>query len=312
MPAGTGAVHTFAGSPLHRAGNERRDAAWLARQAADPAARFMVLHRLRAGMDRSAEGIAIRWRARAEVEPLLAAGGMLLLLGLEGGAPRFAVDADPGVPDEAPPFDGDGTFIDVRTAAMRGGAADAAILAQARSMIDWHARHRFCAVCGRPTRPSEGGYARRCTDEACGASHFPRTDPVTIMLVMRAGRLLLGRQRRFPKGVYSALAGFVEPGENIEEAVRREVLEEAGIRIGRVSYHSSQPWPFPSSLMIGCHGEAENDDIAIDPDELEDARWFDRGEVEAMVANWRNDEVLRMPPPISIAHQMARHWLMDE
>jgi NAD+ diphosphatase len=154
---------------------------------------------------------------------------------------------------------------------------------------------------------------RRCLAEACGAQHFPRTDPVTIMLVLDgADNVLLGRQPRFPPGVYSALAGFVEPGENIEEAVRREVREEAGIVCERVRYHSSQPWPFPSSLMIGCFAYAESKEIKLDQDELEDARWFTRPEIETMVESWADESQTRMPPPLSIAYQLARGWLRGD
>jgi NAD+ diphosphatase len=188
--------------------------------------------------------------------------------------------------------------------------ADAAVLAQARSLIDWHDRHGYCANCGSPTEPREAGYMRACTE--CRAQHFPRTDPVTIMLVLRGDKLLLGRQPRFAPMTFSALAGFVEQGENIEEAVRREVREEVGIRVGEVRYHSSQPWPFPSSLMIGCMAEAEEETIRLDPDELEDARWFSRAEIAEMVENHKAEGKLRMPPPISIAHQLAKAWLRGE
>jgi len=313
MPSSTGAVHTFAGSPLDRAGVQRKQPDWLAMQAAAPQARFLTLHKLNAGMERGTDGLAIRWRERREIEPYLKAGGMLLFLGLDDGAPRFAVDLDPGVAAFGqPPFPGEGRFTDVRSAAMACAGPEAAILAQARSMIDWHARHGYCAVCGRPTAPAEGGYARHCTGETCKAQHFPRTDPVTIMLVVRGEDCLLGRQRRFAKGVYSALAGFMEPGETIEEAVRREVVEEVGIAVGRVRYNSSQPWPFPSSLMIGCIAEAEGRDIHLDLDELEEARWFTRAEIALMVESWKDDAATRMPPPLAIAHQLAKAWLRGE
>mgnify|MGYP001766182265 FL=1 len=178
----------------------------------------------------------------------------------------------------------------------------------ARSLVDWHARHRFCARCGNPTVLAKGGWQRTCTNEVCKADHFPRVDPVTIMLVEHEGRLLLGRQPRFPPRRFSTLAGFVEPGESIEEAVAREVLEEAGVAVGKVSYVGSQPWPFPSSLMIGCHAEALDDVLTIDRTELDDADWFTRAEVEAAMQG-QEDARFIAPPPQAIAHHLMKWWL---
>jgi NAD+ diphosphatase len=173
-------------------------------------------------------------------------------------------------------------------------------------MLHWHARHRFCANCGAPTAVVQGGWRRDCA--ACAAEHFPRTDPVVIMLATADDQCLLGRSRRFVPHMWSCLAGFVEPGETIEQAVRRETQEEAGITCGRVSYFASQPWPFPMSLMIGCHAEALDRDIAIDPNELEDARWFSRDEIAAMLMR-RHPDGLTTPPPIAIAHHIIRAWI---
>jgi len=178
----------------------------------------------------------------------------------------------------------------------------------ARSLVDWHARHRFCARCGAPTRLAKGGWQRNCTNDACKGEHFPRVDPVTIMLVEHSGRLLLGRQPRFPPRRFSALAGFVEPGESIEEAVAREVLEEAGVRVTSVSYIASQPWPFPSSLMMGCHAVAADDALTIDTTELEEADWFTREEVAAAMAGGEGGRFLA-PPPQAIAHHLLKWWL---
>ena len=169
--------------------------------------------------------------------------------------------------------------------------------------------HGFCAQCGAPSRIREAGYLRLCSNTDCGAQHFPRTDPVVIMLVESDGDCLLGRSARFPGSMYSALAGFMEPGESIEEAVRREVAEESGVTVGAVRYIASQHWPFPSSLMIGCVGTATDRAITLDPSELADARWFSRAEIAAMVDNWRAADGPRMPPPLSLAHQLARRWL---
>ncbi len=177
------------------------------------------------------------------------------------------------------------------------------ILAQARSLLHWHESHGFCAKCGAKSVMSDAGYRRHC--EACGADHFPRTDPVVIMAVRHGQKLLLGRQSSWPPGMYSALAGFMEPGETMEAAVRREVLEEAGITVGAVTYAACQPWPFPSSLMIGMIGEAESTEIKIDKAELEDARWFERAEVELMLNN-KHPEGLTASHPYAIAHLLIK------
>ncbi|MGB3738405.1 MAG: NAD(+) diphosphatase [Pontixanthobacter sp.] len=183
---------------------------------------------------------------------------------------------------------------------------DLAIYGGARSIADWHARHRFCAACGGATTMAKGGWQRSCTD--CGTQHFPRTDPVTIMLVENDGDLLLGRGLGWPEGAYSALAGFVEPGESIEEGVAREVLEETGIMVDQVTYVASQPWPFPSQLMIGCHSVASSRDIILDETELADARWFTRSEIAAAM-NGDGDAPMNKPIEQAIAHLLLQWWL---
>jgi NAD+ diphosphatase len=182
-------------------------------------------------------------------------------------------------------------------------------IAEAKARLAWHARHRFCPNCGAPTDLAEGGWKRVCP--VCKAEHFPRTDPVVIMLAVRGNQCLLGRSARFASAMWSCLAGFVEPGENIEEAVRREVQEEAGIVCGRIAYFASQPWPFPMSLMIGCHAEALNHEIKVDASELEGARWFDRDEVALMLLR-RHPDGLGTPPPVAIAHHIIRAWVEGE
>ena len=186
------------------------------------------------------------------------------------------------------------------------GNDDLAAYGMARSLVDWHARHRFCAVCGSSTTLAKGGWQRDCS--VCEAQHFPRVDPVTIMLVEHEGQILLGRQPRFPQGFYSALAGYVEPGESIEEAVAREIQEEAGVRVHGVSYVASQPWPFPSQLMIGCHAHAEDGILTVDHTELEDARWFTRADVADAMAG-QQGTAFSAPPPQAIAHQLLKWWL---
>ena len=192
------------------------------------------------------------------------------------------------------------------------GAHELATYGGARSLVDWHARHRFCARCGSPTRLAKGGWQRSCTSDACKAEHFPRVDPVTIMLVEHQDNVLLGRQPRFPPRRFSALAGFLEPGETMEEAVAREIFEEAGVRARDVTYVASQPWPFPSSLMIACHSYTDDPALTVDMTELEEARWFTRAEVtEAMAAQreGREDGAFIAPPPFAVAHHLLKWWL---
>ena len=234
-----------------------------------------------------------------------AARDRVVLLGWVPEGPRLAAT----LPETAPIDETRITLTDLRALAIAGEvlAEHLGALAQARSLTNWHARHGFCANCGAATTMANGGYRRDCA--VCGTQHFPRTDPVVIMLAIDVGsdRVLLGRQKQFAPGMYSCLAGFLEPGETIEDAVRRETLEESGIRVGRVRYHASQPWPFPSSLMIGCHGEALTTDIRRDEAELEDCRWFSRDEVCAMLAG-THPEGLKAPMRMAIAHHIVRAW----
>jgi NAD+ diphosphatase len=185
-------------------------------------------------------------------------------------------------------------------------ADELAIYGAARSLADWHQRHQFCAKCGHPTAPIKVGWARQCG--ACATEHFPRTDPVVIMLAEYEGKVLVGRNGRFPPRRFSALAGFIEPGETIEEAVRRELFEEAGIRVGRVDYLMSQPWPFPSQLMIACVAQAENDALTLDATEIVEAMWVSRADVVKAFAE--DDDALFLPPSgIAVAHHMLKLWL---
>ncbi len=220
------------------------------------------------------------------------------MLGIVAEGPRLA-----GHVAAATPLPDDIKAVDLRSLAIDGALeqGDLAALAQARSYLHWHAVNRFCGSCGAPLEMKGGGGSRTCP--SCAGEIFPRVDPVVIMLAIDGERCLLGRQSRFAPGMYSALAGFLEPGETIEEAVRREVKEEAGIRIGRVAYHSSQPWPFPSSLMIGCHAEALSTEVDVDAEELEDCRWFDREEVRLMLAD-EHPQGLKAPFPMAIAHHL--------
>ena len=232
-----------------------------------------------------------------------------VFLGLIDGAGRFGVGLDPGVVE---PLKAQNRFVitDLRSIAMQGLVAQDHLppLAEAKAMLHWHARHRFCSNCGVPSNLVEAGWRRDCP--ACKATHFPRTDPVVIMLAIDGERCLLGRQTRFVKGMWSCLAGFVEPGETIEEAVRRETREEAGITCGRVRYFATQPWPFPMSLMIGCHAEALTKDITVDRSELEDARWFDREEAALMLLR-RHPVKLGTPPAVAVAYHIIRAFVEE-
>jgi NAD+ diphosphatase len=242
--------------------------------------------------------------------PGLGASRESALLGQDASGALVATLLDAPAPESG---EGDTGLVslDLRSLAVQGllPAPQLGVMAQAKSLLHWHARHRFCANCGTPTQSAEAGWKRICP--ACSAQHFPRTDPVVIMLVIDGERCLVGRQPRFNPGMYSALAGFIEPGETVEAAVRREVAEEAGIAVGAVAYHASQPWPFPASLMIGCFGHALSRDIVVDVTELEDARWITRAEVRAMFAGAHADGLVP-PAPIAIAHHLMRAFAEDK
>jgi NAD+ diphosphatase len=230
-------------------------------------------------------------------------------LGRDGGAPRFGVLIDDEALEEVKKRE------DLAVIGLRQLAIDRAVspshmsaLATSKAMLYWHAKHRFCAVCGQPTSMAQGGWRRDCA--ACNGMHFPRTDPVVIMLAVRGEKCLLGRQARFPPGMYSCLAGFCEPGETIEDAVRREVWEEAGVKTARVRYLCSQPWPFPESLMIGCIAEAISDEITPDVTEMEDVRWFSREEAVAIL-DGRHPDKATAPGRIAIARVLLNAWAKD-
>jgi NAD+ diphosphatase len=304
--------HTFAGGTLDRAAHIREDEAALSRLSEARSTRFLPFRDLKPLL-RGEDILVPAWQAPDRVLPLLEAGAVTAFLGLEEDAARFVVDVPGDLTDVElePP---DATYTGVRRAAPFLSPADASVVAFARSLLAWHDVHRYCPSCGAPAESAQAGHQKRCTDDACGVYQFPRTDPVVIMLVHREDRCLLGRAvraRRYPAGLYSCLAGYVEPGESIEEAVRREVLEEAGLEVARVRYHSSQPWPFPSTLMIGCFAEALPGQVRIDPAELESARWFTLSELREAVERWMEEGTLRLPPPLTIAHQLARAWLSE-
>jgi NAD+ diphosphatase len=206
-------------------------------------------------------------------------------------------------PTEEGPLAGLGHFRDARAAAATLPMKDAAIMGQAKAMIDWHNRHGFCPNCGAKSELADAGWKRYCAN--CKTEHFPRTDPVVIMLATHGDACLVGRNKRFPGNFYSALAGFMEPGETIEDAVRRELMEEVNLKVGKVHYHATQPWPFPSSLMIGCLAEAESRDFKPDGEEISDAMWLDRDKARRLIAGERMPDI-SVPPAVAIAHHLIK------
>jgi len=294
----------FAASPLDRVSHLRRDGAWLDAALSSDASRFLPFHRLNVLVKTPKTELA--W-ANPAIRSVMDARTGAVLLGVRDGLAHFAVDLSPlHDPVAELGLAGAASFADVRQVAAALPGGDASIVAQGRQMLDWHARHRFCAVCGHATSVKEAGYLRECDE--CDAQHFPRTDPVVIMLVHDGERCLLGRQAGFPAKMWSALAGFVEAGETLEDAVRREVMEEAHIRVGEVRYHASQPWPFPSSLMIGCMARALDDAITVDRTELEDARWFPRDQVLRALRDPASEAGFFVPPAMAIAHHLIKAW----
>lgn len=310
------ALTGFASGGFDRLAAAREDEAQLRRLVEDPAASAYVMCRDLAVVRQE----ATRIQARFPLAKALDLGAVCdqVLLGRGPDGPVFGVSLSPEALGDTPESDPSGDpplagqtghyGANVRTLALHRllPEPEIAFLGEAKSLLGWHGRHRRCSVCGAATTLASGGWRRDCS--ACGSSHFPRTDPVVIMLAVRGDACLLGRQPRFPKGMYSALAGFLEPGETIENAVRREILEESGIRIGAVAYHASQPWPFPSSLMIGCIAQAESADILMDKAELEDCRWFGRSELRSMFSG-EHPLGYSAPQPIAIAHLLMRDWL---
>ena len=287
----------FTGSPLDRIDAARHDEALVAAMRADPEALLLLLDGLH---PLGAEEGTLGWAPLAEVQVEVE----LALLGRLDGRPRF-VALTPGV-------SGLKRTPELFAAITALSPEEAGTYAAARSLIDWHARHGFCPQCGHATESFRAGWGRRCPN--CEAQHFPRVDPVVIMLAQHGvgdqARVLVGRQAMFPPGRYSALAGFLEPGESIEEAVAREIHEEAGITVHSVRYIASQPWPFPSQLMIACVAMTDDDRLTIDTTELEDARWVSREGIAAALAG-DPDAPFLPPPPYAIAHTLLRRWLAE-
>jgi NAD+ diphosphatase len=298
-------TNVFAGNPLDRHSYRRTDAEWLEAQAASPEALAVALWNGKPLIEDAKDGgVQIAYLAAGMARSLAGGTERLLFLGLWKDVAVFAVDLEGDADPADGPLEGLGRFEELRGIGLSLPSAEAAILATAKSMFEWRRKHRHCAVCGARSEPADGGWKRLCP--ACGAQHFPRTDPVVIMLATHGERCLLGRQAAWPTGMYSALAGFLEPGESIEEACARELYEEAAVRVTAVRYHSTQPWPYPSSLMIGLIAEIEDGEARPDGIEIDEVRWFTRAEARALLHGQMTDA--RAPGALAIAHQLIRAW----
>jgi NAD+ diphosphatase len=301
----TAFTNVFAGNPLDRSSYARSKPDWVAEKLADPASLALVIWNGKPMVEkREGGGSQIAYVRAAMAGELSDGAERLLFMGLWKETAVFALDLEGAADPADGPLEGLGRFEDLRMVALDLPGPDAAILATAKAMFEWRRRHRFCAVCGHASEASEGGWKRVCP--SCKAEHFPRTDPVVIMLPTRGETCLLGRQAAWPKGTYSALAGFLEPGESIEEACAREIWEESGLRTASVRYHSTQPWPYPSSLMIGLIAEVEDGEATPDQTELEEVRWFTREEARTLVNGGLPGA--RAPGGLAIAHQLIKAW----
>jgi NAD+ diphosphatase len=301
-------TNTFAGSPLDRCGDRRRDPVWLAAQLEAPDARAIALWRGKPLANAQGDALVFLPAAQAR-DAVSGREERLLFLGLDGATPVFAVEFDGGGDPAEGPLSEMGRFEEMRGLSAILPAGESAMAGCAKSLFDWRTRHRFCAACGQESEIVDGGWKRVCP--ACRAEHFPRVDPVTIMLPFIGDRCLLGRQAAWPAGRMSALAGFLEPGESIEESCAREVKEESGLTVTGVTYHSSQPWPFPSSLMIGLFAQVSDDKAQPDETELEAVRWFTRAEIRIMLSEGEFDGI-QPAPPLAIARQLLEAWARQD
>jgi NAD+ diphosphatase len=302
-------TNVFAGNPLDRASERRGDAGWVAAKLHDAATLIMALWNGAPLVEPSpsqdgASDVRLAYFSAGLMSEIAGGDEKLLFMGLWGETAVFAVDFEGAADPTQGPLQGLGTFQDLRGLALRLPAAEAAVAATAKAVFEWRRRHRHCSVCGHPSEVAEAGWKRICP--ACRAEHFPRTDPVVIMLPTCGDRCLLGRQAAWPKGMWSALAGFVEPGESLEEACARELKEEAGLETLSVTYHSAQPWPFPTSLMIGLVAAIADGPATPDQTELEAVRWFTREEAARLLKG--EIEGVFAPPRLAIAHQLIKTW----
>ena len=297
------ALNYYAANPIDRLTPKRREEKWLAEQLAAPNTFFIPVWNSK---QLFAEDAAPRpvLLSRKQLGELMAVAETIVFLGRNATKTYFALDLPRDNTAFADSLSSLGQFHDLKRFGALLEAPQAALLAYARALTHWHRRHRFCGDCGSPTASVDGGHRRVCTNPQCGEQHFPRTDPAIITLVRSGERCLLGRQSVWPQGFFSAIAGFVEPGESIEDAVVREIAEETGIRVSEVQYHSSQPWPFPCSIMLGFNAVALGEDIRLTDHELEDARWFSRKDFQDRL----EAGVLRLPSSFSIAFRLIEDW----
>ena len=302
-------LNTFAGNPLDRASDRRADPAWIAEQLASSESLGIALWNGRPFVEPSKDegGLQIAYLPAKLVGELSGGPERLLFMGLWKETAVFAVDLEDAADPAEGPLQGFGKFEDLRAVALKLPATEAAIVATAKQMFEWRRRHPHCAVCGQKSEPMDGGWKRKCP--SCETEHFPRTDPVVIMLPYHGDRCMLGRQATWPKGMFSALAGFLEPGESIEEACARELNEEAGLHAVKVRYHSTQPWPYPSSLMIGLIAEVEDEEGCPDQTELSEVRWFTRDEARKLLAG--EIEGVNAPSRLAIAMQLIKAWVEE-
>jgi len=296
----------YAAGGYDRAGHRRKDEAWLAARLDHPTSRIVPVWRTQNLVIAAQDGTPPR-AAFLRREQIPGDADNEVFLGEHEDHAYFARDLSAEeMPLDVIRSDVPLEFADLRRVGPLVGNRDGSLMAYARGMLFWHSRHGFCGVCGSPTRSEEAGHVRRCTNPQCNAQHFPRTDPAVIMLVHDGDRCLLGRQKIWPRGMHSTLAGFVEPGESLEDTVAREVFEEAGIKVADVTYHSSQPWPFPASLMLGFHARALTSDIYVDASELEAAHWFERSYI---LEHLKGSKEFWVPPPVAVARRLIDDWL---
>lgn len=299
----------YSGVGLDRADHLRLDESWFAERLREPTTRLIPVWRARSFVA-NASNVRAAWVEGEAARRIVTQGEHVTFLGLKEEVAYFALDiSETESPEAVPELSTQGLFKDLRAVGPLLAQGDGAILAYARGLMHWHQRHRFCGRCGAPTESRRSGHVRSCTNRDCGLDHFPRTDPAVIMLVHDGENCLLGRQKDWPPGMHSTLAGFVEPGESLEEAVAREVKEEVGLNLdlARISYHSSQPWPFPSSIMLGFSAYAEKQPLTVSTLELDTADWYSR----ETLLNSPEDETLKLPRRDSIAWRLIEDWLVE-
>ena len=293
----------YADEVLDRVAQFRRDDAWVTAQYAAEQTMVIPVWRSRSLIEQGAEPRGVMMSI-AETRALMETATTTVLLGVRNEVAYFAIDISPMEAHEVNELRADGEFVDLRSVGAVLDRTEASILAYAKGIMHWHSRHLFCGVCGSPTESQDAGHLRKCLNQNCSAGHFPRTDPAVIMLVQKDDRALLGRKAEWMPGMYSTLAGFVEPGESLEQAVAREVMEESGVEITNIRYHSSQPWPFPSSLMLGFFADAVTEKLIPWDDELEDLQWFTRQDLADGGAG-----IAQRPRSDSIARRLIDEWI---